>query len=258
MKCPHCGKFVPTPLDQHPLTIPKTTPERWPLGCQFMSLVFGLDGNVRDAVLLCLLAENQVLGHVATVRELAARSGNFLNKDSLAQLKNRVTGDKIPRVLEFTPDNGVRVNLPLVKRMAEEQAVGVDPAFLWFYELTEGCFSEALVLSLLHQAGADREAKRFTGRDLLKLAGGVYTTPREVFRAISRIAPIWSAGIVTHAGQGYLALNTQLINSHLSQQTIAWLDEGAKPSPWEAGLRLILSQETGAATSSGVDNLAQS
>jgi hypothetical protein len=49
-----------------------------------MSLVFALDGNMRDATLLCLMAEDQIGGRkAASTRELAERSGGLANRQSL-------------------------------------------------------------------------------------------------------------------------------------------------------------------------------
>lgn len=264
MKCPHCGKYVPVPLNQPPVRIPETVPKRWPEAREFMSLVFALDGNMRDATLLCLMAEDQIGGRkAASTRELAERSGGLANRQSLAQLRERVCGGKTPQVLDFSvdsegDDSALRVNVPLVRRLALEQADTTDPAFLWFNELTEGCFREALVLSLLLQAGGDKEPQRLTGRKLLELSGGLYTDTREIYRALSRLSPIRGGGVVQQPEYRYWALDSAAINSRLAQQAVAWVGHESPAAPWEAGLRLILATADDAATTSESIDLAQS
>lgn len=264
MKCPHCGKYVPVSLNQPPVRIPETVPRRWPDAREFMSLVLALDGNMRDATLLCLMAEDQIDGRkVASKRELAERSGGLFKKDARDELVERVSSGRAPQVLDFGmdsegDDSALQVNVSLVRRLALEQADTTDPAFLWFNELTEGCFREALVLSLLLQAGGDKEPQRLTGRKLLELSGGLYTDTREIYRALSRLSPIRGGGVVQQPEYRYWALNSAAINSRLAQQAIAWIGHEAPAAPWEAGLRLILATADDAATTSESVDLAQS
>ncbi|AEV26965.1 hypothetical protein Dsui_2614 [Azospira oryzae PS] len=266
MKCPHCGKYVPVSLNQPPVRIPETVPRRWPDAREFMSLVFALDGNMRDATLLCLMAEDQIGGRkVASKRELAERSGGLfaVNKNAREELVGRVCGGKAPKVLDFGmdsegDDSALQVNVSLVRRLALEQAETTDPAFLWFNELTEGCFREALVLSLLLQAGGDKEPQRLTGRKLLELSGGLYTDTREIYRALSRLSPIRGGGVVQQPEYRYWALDSAAINSRLAQQAVAWVGHESPVAPWEAGLRLILATADDAATTLESIDLAQS
>lgn len=246
MKCPHCGNFVPTPLNQPLVRIPDTLQPRWPNAEAFMSLVGALDGNVRDATLLCLMVEDQLQGKHSTSRELAARSMGLFSRIAMTRLKSRVEDQVAPPVLTFSEahdseEESMTVNLDLVRRLATERAEEADPFFLWFYELTGGNFRNTLVLSILRQAGADQEAKSFTGQELLAMCDGLYTDSREIYRALSQLAPWRGSGLVQRPDPRYLALDSAQINSRLAQQAAAWVDQGCPPDPWEAGMAMLLA-----------------
>lgn len=244
MKCPHCGNFVPVPLNQPPVCIPDPTPprQRWPLAREFMSLVWALDGNMNDAVLLCLLAEDQVSGRRSSKNTLAARSEGMFSRDAREALEKRVVEGRIPQVIRLADEDGqILVDLPLMRRLATEQVATVDANFLWLYELTDSSFRDALVLSLLLQAGADREARKLTGRGIANLSGEMYTSPREIHRALSRLSPIHGGGLVQRPEYRYWSINTAILNDRLAQQALAWQERGAPPDPWEAGLRMALA-----------------
>jgi hypothetical protein len=244
MKCPHCGKHVPTPLDQPPVKIPDTIPKRWANAREFLSLVWSLDGNINDAVLLCLLAEDQLSGLKSSVRDLSARSNGLLSHQALTRLKARVADGQVARVLVFSgeQEEQVSIDLGLVRHLATESVDEVEPAFLWFLEQTNGNFRDALVLSLLLQAGADREGQQLTKRKITELSNGLYTTVREINRALAHLAPLHGEGLVQQLEYRIWAINSKLLNERLAQQAVAWVTKGQLPDPWEAGMNLLLSQ----------------
>lgn len=246
MKCPHCGGFVPTPLNQPPVCIPDTFKPRWPNANAFMSLVFALDGNMRDATLLCLMAEDQLQGRRASSRELAARSEGLFSHLAVTRLRGRVEDQAIPPVLTFTGESdsdeeSMKVNLDLVRRLTTERAEETDPIFLWFYELTGGNFRNALVLSILRQAVADQEAKSFTGQEMLAMCDGLYTDSREIYRALAQLAPWRGGGLVQRPEPSYWVLDSAQINSRLAQQAAAWVAQTCPLDPWEAGMAMLLA-----------------
>lgn len=246
MKCPHCGNYVPVPLNQPPVRIPDLTPPRprWPMAREFMSLIWALDGNMNDAVLLCLLAEDHVSQRKSSKRSLAERSGGTVSREAITRLKRRVAEGQVPQVIKQADDEEdgeILVDLPLMRRLAEEQVASVDPNFLWLYELTDSSFRDALVLSLLLQAGADKEPKKLTGRELVELSGGLYTYTREIYRALHRLSPIYGGGLVQRPEYRYWSIDTKMLNERLAQQGCAWLERGAPADPWEAGLRMALA-----------------
>jgi len=242
MKCPHCGKHVPTPLDQPPVKIPDTIPKRWTNARAFLSLVWSLDGNINDVILLCLLAEDQLQGRQSSIRELVARGAGTFSRDAVSGLSSRVYKGDIPRVVIHGDDDQLRVDLHLVRHLATESVNEVDPAFLWFLELTNGNFRNALVLSLLLQAGTDLEAQHLTKRRISELSNGLYSTrTRDINRALSQLAPLHGDGLVRQLEYRVWAINSKLLNERLAQQAVTWVTLGQQPDPWEAGLSLLLS-----------------
>lgn len=258
MKCPHCGEFIPMELNQSSLRLPEPVRHRWPLAREFMALVWALDGSMLDATLLCMLVEDQAHSRVSSYRDLAARSngsfGRAVIQKAMDRLKARVAEGRLARLIE--PGDGeesrVRwVDVRLIRRAIASQITDVDARFLWLHEAVDGDFRDALVLSLLLQAGADRAPQRMTGRDMVKLSGGLYSHPEEMMRSFRRLSPRHGDGLLRRPEYRYWSINTEMLNALLAQRAQTWLARGAPPEPWEAGLQLALAEgsipEAGAA-----------